>query len=104
MEKPLHLPQVLKKEDIASSTWYINEKVVYTVQGMSTLISISFLILIMYLFLLKRTNSSGETYRVNVDCQGKIIIMSYFLSVTLSAIIWNIYAVLKWTQSNEKES
>jgi hypothetical protein len=94
----------LKKGSEANSTWYIDEKVVYTVQGMDTIISISFLILIIYLFIMKRTNSNGETYRVNVERRGWIIIMSYYLSVTLSAIIWNAYAVLKWTQSNKKES
>ena len=94
----------MKEDSEANSTWYIDEKVVYTVQGMDTFISISFLILIIYLFVMKRTNSNGETYRVSVERRGWIIIMSYYLSVTLSAIIWNVYAVLKWTQSNKKES
>ena len=92
------------KDSEANSTWYIDEKVVYTVQGLDTIISTSLLILIIYLFFKKRTNSTGETYRVNVDYRGWIIIISYYLSVTLCAIIWNTYAVLKWTQSNKKES
>jgi len=94
----------LKNSEATNSTWYIDEKVVYTVQGMDSIISICFLALIYYLFVRKRTNPNGETYRVNVDLRGWIIIISYYLSVTLSAVSWTIYVVLKLNQLNKKES
>jgi hypothetical protein len=72
---------------------------VYAVQGMDTIISLSFLVLIYCLFVRKRTNPNGETYRVKVDLRGWIIIISYYLSVTLCAVTWTIYIVIKWTQS-----
>ena len=66
---------------------------------MDTFISISFLILIYCLFVRKRTSPNGETYRVKVDLRGWIIIISYYLSVTLCAVTWTIYIVIKWSQS-----
>ena len=49
----------MKNSEAKNSTWYIDEKVVYTVQGMDSIISICFLALIYYLFVRKRTNPNG---------------------------------------------
>lgn len=72
-----------------SENWYVSQGVAYTMMYLDSTIAATYIIFVLYLFVLPYFIQSRAP--VKTDLRAKVIIFTYFLSSTLSCINWIFY-------------